>query len=79
MKTNKINKWVVIKISNFNSNIEFFRKNKNTKPTSVSRSEEETEEMVGEEEGGGSKSLAGSCIFFFLWIEFANVIFEERF
>ena len=30
--------------------------------TSVSRSEEETEEFVGEE-GGGSKSLAGSNIF----------------
>jgi hypothetical protein len=40
--------------------------------TSVSRSEEETEEMVGEEEGGGSISFAGSnifSVFFFFWVE----------
>lgn len=53
------------------TNIELEQRNrwKEASFTSVSRSEDEMEEMVGEE-AGGSKSLAGSSIFDYFFVRF---------
>ena len=44
--------------------------------TSVSRSEEETEELVGDEGGGGRRSFLGSSIFFCFSVSGSFLKFE---